>query len=119
MDVMNWSRTEKAVARKAFDTAYHNECASILMETRKRLACITDPEDVWEINDYLWDKRKEINGKYDYRYSVLLDVLTLLVCEGWVSLDALEGLNEEKQGYIKRILSFREGRAEEGTGGDA
>lgn len=116
---MNWSRTEKTVARKAYDTAYYNECASILVETRKRLACITDPEEVWEINDYLCDKRKQINSKYDYRYSVLLDVLTLLVCEGWVSLDALEGLNEEKQGYIKRIVSFQQGCAEEGTGGDA
>lgn len=115
----NWSKTEKAVARKAFDSAYQKECASILMETRKRLACISDPEDVWEINDYLWDQRKQINDKYDYRYSVLLDVLTRLICEGWVSLDALDGLDEEKRGYIKWFLSFRETCAEENANGDA
>lgn len=117
MDVMNWSKAEKAIARKAFESAHQKECTAILMETRKRLACITDPVDIWTINDYLWKKRKEITDKYDYRYSVLLDVLTLLACEGWISLDALEGLNEEKWAYIKRILAFRKRYLDEDPNG--
>jgi len=64
------------------------------------------PDDVWGLCDYLKQQRKAIDGKYDYRYSVLLILLARLVREGWLNREDLEGLSEEKQQRIDRILAL-------------
>jgi hypothetical protein len=35
---------------------------------------IEQPSDLWELERYLTERRKEIDSRYDYRYSVLLNV---------------------------------------------
>jgi hypothetical protein len=61
---------------------------------------------LWEIHDYLTVKRKEIDQKYDYRYSVLLSVFARLMCEGWIREKDLEGLSGDKLKEIRRISEF-------------
>ncbi|HQM99882.1 MAG TPA: hypothetical protein PLL36_02345 [Candidatus Hydrogenedentes bacterium] len=106
MERLTWSKADKKCARVAFDAAYERECASILAELRKRVDAIRDSDDIWGINDYLWRKRREIGDKYDFRGSVLADVLVRLMREGWITLDELQGLSEEKRDLLSRGLGF-------------
>ena len=70
-----WSRSEKAVARTAFDAALGRELQEVIQEA-KRMACeIKGSSDLWDLERYLTQRRKEIDRKYDYRYSRLTDVL--------------------------------------------
>lgn len=62
---------------------------------------IKDASELWELERYLTQRRKEIDGKYEYKYSVLLLVLADLVREGRVRLDELDGLAEDKLRCIR------------------
>ncbi|NJM74095.1 MAG: hypothetical protein HC862_30640, partial [Scytonema sp. RU_4_4] len=52
--------------------------------------------DLWRLHDFLSARRHEVEGKYDYQYSVLLFVFAGLVKEGWLHLTELEGLDKDK-----------------------
>ncbi len=58
------------------------------------------------MHDSLTDKRREIDEKYDYRYSQLIMVFARLIHQGWLSLEELEGLHEGKLAKIRLILSL-------------
>ena len=62
-----------------------------------------DDGAVWRLHDYLSEKRKEVDQKYDYRYSVLMLVFHRLVFEGWLKEDELEGVGSEKVEMIRRV----------------
>lgn len=62
---------------------------------------------IWRVHDYLSDKRHEIDQKYDYRYSVLMLVFSRLVSEGWLTLDDLSGIGDEKVEVIRNVVSLR------------
>jgi len=47
-----------------------------------------------------------MDHKYDYRYSVLLSVFSRLLAEGWLSVDDIMGLSEEKQERIKTVAEM-------------
>ena len=57
---------------------------------------------VWEILEFLRTKQREIERKYDYRYSVLMGVFARLIAEGWVTEKDLIGLDPEKLELIRR-----------------
>ncbi len=79
---MDWSKQEKETARRAFSVAYERECIAIAINIRKMADRINDPSDLWKIHDHLIEKRKEMDQKYDYRYSILLFIFARLICEG-------------------------------------
>ncbi len=101
-----WNQKEKAIARTAFDKAFQNECNHIIEAAKERLNNLSDPKEIWRLEDYLSKKRKQIDQKYDYRYSVLIRVFGVLVYEGWIEMKDLEGLKEEK---LQRIRFVAEG----------
>lgn len=72
MGTSEWSKSEKEIARQAFNLAYIRECKSIEEELRRRVSELQDPKGLWGIHDYLSEKRRDTDRKYDYRYSVLL-----------------------------------------------
>src|SRR5664279_5737756 len=102
---MHWSPAEKAVARKAFESALKREFEALIMETKQRAAAITRSDDLWELEDHLTRRRKEIDGVYDYRYSMLLDVFGYLVREGRLKTEELNGLAEAKLAFIRAYPS--------------
>lgn len=104
MNDIKWTRTEKRIARKAFDSAYERECADIAKRIRAKAERIAEPDDIWRLHDYITDKRNEIDEKYDYRYSVLIIVFARLIRDGWLSFEDLEGLAEEKIAQIASII---------------
>ncbi|MDB9314845.1 hypothetical protein PN462_17155 [Spirulina sp. CS-785/01] len=104
MSNIEWTEAEKQVAQTAFKTAQAREAQAIIEEVRKTATAIVDLEEVWRLHDFLSARRHEMDGKYDYRYSNLIFVFAQLVSDGWLSLDDLEGLSQEKRTKIS-VLS--------------
>lgn len=102
---LHWSPAEKAVARRAFESALKREFEAVIQETKQMAAAITQSDDLWVLEDYLTRRRKKIDLVYDYRYSVLLDVFGYLVREGRLKTEELNGLAEEKLAYVRAYPS--------------
>jgi hypothetical protein len=105
-DEYTWSKKEKEMARKIYDTAYRKEMIQIKDEISKLISKYNGPNDIWKIHDYLTEKREEIDLKYDYRYSVIMIVFGRLFEEGIISEEHIQGLSEEKINRIKEIAEI-------------
>jgi len=68
------SHTEKGIARKAFERALKREFHAVIRTAKEMAAKIEQPADLWDLESYLTKSRREIDRKYDYRYSVLVEV---------------------------------------------
>ena len=106
MDVLRWSESEKKVARRVFQAALAAELAEVLADFKAKVAAAVGPDDMWAIERYLHRKRREIDDKYDYRYSQLPLVFGRLLREGRIQEAQLAGLAEEKLSYVRRVASF-------------
>jgi hypothetical protein len=102
---LNWSPAEKAVARKAFDAALERELETVIREAKARAASLRQPSELWELESYLTERRKEIDEEFDYRYSVLPLVFARLLREGLLREEELRGLNEDKLYRIRKIAN--------------
>ena len=103
---LKWSAAEKKVARRAYETALDAALAAIMAELRARVTAMETPSDMWAIEDYLRQRRREIDGTFDYRYSQLPRVFARLIQAGHLDEAQLAGLSEEKLEIIRRLLSF-------------
>ena len=56
--------------------------------------------DLWDLEHYLTQRRKEIDRRYNFRSSRLIDVLGRLLYENRISEEDLRGLREEKMNSI-------------------
>ena len=101
-----WSKSEKAIARTAFDAALKRELQDVMHKTKEMANQITEPADVWELEHYLTERREEINRKYDYRYSQLTHVFGRLLYEKRLRDDELRGLREDKLKSIHSLAKF-------------
>jgi hypothetical protein len=101
-----WSKSEKAIARTAFDAALKRELHEVMQETKKMASQINEPDDLWELERYLTERRKDINQKYDSRGSRLKDVLGRLLYENRLSENDLRGLREDKMKSIHSFAQF-------------
>jgi Photoprotection regulator fluorescence recovery protein len=101
-----WSKSERAIARTAFDAALKRELQDVMHKTKQMANQIKEPADVWELEHYLTERREEINRKYDYRYSQLRHVFGRLLYEGRVSEEELGGLQEDKLKSIRSLAKF-------------
>ena len=75
----------------------------MIQEVKHKASQIKQSSDLWDLEHYLTERRKEIDRKYDFRSSRLTDVLGRLLFENRLGEDDLRGLREEK---IKAIRSF-------------
>lgn len=98
-----WSSAEKKLAREVFDRAYEREIAALVKDVRMKSSTLEAIDDLWQLHDFLSAKRHEIDGKYDYRYSVLLFVFARLIRDGWLDLYELEQLTTDKLSKIKAL----------------
>ena len=53
-----------------------------MRETRAKAEKLWQPSDLWQLESYLHERRKEIERKYECRYSILPLVFGILVREG-------------------------------------
>ena len=93
---LHWSPAEKKIARAAYDAALAREKAAARGTVLGMLQQSEDPSRIWDVYWFLHEKRREMNDKYDYRYSVLPRVFRRLVNEGWLTPGDLSGLGEDK-----------------------
>lgn len=100
---IKWSKSEKTIARKAFDRAVDKEHAMLASRIRTMAQELDDADGIWTLHDFLSKKRREIDEKYDYRYSVLLFVFARLIGEGLIETADLQGLSEDKMQIIRHL----------------
>ena len=100
---MEWSKREREIARQVFKAAYLRECMAAMEVVRNMVALIDEPTGLWQLSDYLTNKRREIGEKYDYHYSVLPIVFARLIVEGWMEYEDLEGISGEKLELIRQF----------------
>jgi hypothetical protein len=101
-----WSRSEKIIARTAFDAALGRELHQVIREAQKMASQIRQSSDLWDLEHYLTQRRKEIDRKYDYRYSLLTHVFGRLLHEGRLSDEELRGLHEDKLEPNRSLAKF-------------
>lgn len=101
---IQWSETEKKIARSAFDRAYQREIEALIREVTERASTVSNQQDVWQLHDFLSARRHGIDGKYDYRYSGLIFVFAQLVKEKWLSIEELTGLEADKLAKISALV---------------
>ena len=101
-----WSRSEKALARKAFNIALGRELHEVIQEAKQMASQIQQPSDLWDLEHYLTERRKQIDRTYDYRYSQLTLVFGKLVCEHRLGEEELRGLREDKVKSIRSYAKF-------------
>lgn len=106
MQEVGWTKSEKAVARRAFEQAYERESAELAKEVRRLANTIVGADDIWGLHDFLTEHRKAMDEKYDYRYSQLLFVFARLMDEGWIKEGELEGIGDEKIQRIRALIKF-------------
>jgi|SRR5579863_9350099 len=58
-----WSRLEKAIARKAFDAALGQDLHEVIQEAKKMANKIQQSSDLWDLEHYLTQHRKEIESQ--------------------------------------------------------
>jgi hypothetical protein len=101
-----WSKSEKTIARTAFDAALGRELHEVIQKTKQMANGIQQSSDLWDLERYLTERRKEIDRKYDYRYSQLTHVFARLLYEGRVSEEELRGLRDDKVTSIRSLAKF-------------
>jgi hypothetical protein len=106
-----WSRSEKAIARVAFDAALGQELHEVIQEAKRMANEIQKSSDLWDLEHHL-TQRKEIDRKYDFRGSRLTVVLGRLLYENRLGEEDLRRLREEKMKSIRSFAQFlRDGAA--------
>ena len=103
---LTWAPSEKAIARKAFDAALSREPHEVIQEAKRMASQITRSSDLWDLEHYLTQRRKEIDRKYDYRYSQLTHVFGKLLQERRLGEEELRGLREDKLKSIRSYAKF-------------
>jgi hypothetical protein len=101
-----WSAAEKKIARQAFDRALQQDFAGLIADVKRRAAAIEQPSQLWELERYIAAGGKRIDREYDWRYSVLPEVLANLICKGRIKEQDLEGLRQDKLDFIRRYVHF-------------
>ena len=109
---LSWSKGEKQIAHAAFEHALAREAAAVVDEVRTKAQAISELDDLWRLEQFLRDKRRALEQRYDYRYSVLLYVFADLIQAGWLSLDELAGLADDKRARVAALLDFARGGGE-------
>jgi len=100
---LKWSASEKKVARGAFDGALAAAIARVMTELKRRTSSAESASDLWAIEDYLREARKEIGQMFDYRYSQLPFVFAWAIHEGHMNEESLAGLSEDKLQAIRSL----------------
>ena len=106
MHDLKWTASEKKTARAAFDEARKTALAKVISEFKAKAKAASTPSDMWEIESYLREQRRDINEVFDYRYSQLPLVFARLIYRGYLDENRLAGLSDDKRQSIRSIFSF-------------
>ena len=106
MHDLKWSESERKLARRVFDAALQQELAEIMKKFKELAVHAEKSDDMWDIEDWLAQQRRDIDTKYDFRYSQLVSVFGNLLRENRVTEQQLGGLGKDKLSYIRCIATL-------------
>ena len=86
--------------------ALGRELHEVIQEAKRMASQIQQSSDLWDLEHYLTQRRKEIDRKYDYRYSQLTQVFGRLLYEKRLRQEELHGLREDKLKPIRSLAKF-------------
>lgn len=101
-----WSPTEKAAARRAFDRALSRELEALVREAKDRVASIGEASELWELEGWLAERRRDLDRTFDFRYSVLPMVFASLIRDGRLAEEDLHALAPDKLDAIRDMSRF-------------
>jgi photoprotection regulator FRP-like protein len=101
-----WSRSDKTIARAAFDAALKRELQEVMQEAKQKANQVNEPAELWDLEHYLKQRRKEIDRKYEYKYSQLTHVFGRLLHEQRLCEEELSGLRKDKLKLIRSLAKF-------------
>ncbi len=78
----------------------------MIQEAKHMASQIQQPSDPWELEQYLTERRKQIDRKYNFRLSQLTSVFGNLVREGRLAEEELRGVREDKLESIRSYARF-------------
>ena len=97
-----WTKTEKQIAKKAFNLAKSRAYQELIDIINSKV--VKSQNQIWELRDMLNKKAKEFDDKFDYRYSQLPILFMRYIKEGLLKIEELEGLSEDKIYIIRDII---------------
>ena len=100
---LKWSAAEKKIARQAYDSALESALAKLMAEFKRKANAATAVSEVWEIEDYLREQRRDLDRVFDYRYSQLPMVFAYLLRKGLLDESRLSGLSDDKLEIIRAM----------------
>ena len=103
---LRWSKSEWAIARRAFDNALNQKLQEAIQRAKQMAGEVKEPYELWDLEQYLTQRRKEIDRKYKYRGSQLRFVFGTLLHEGRLTERDLRGLREDKLEPIRYYADF-------------
>ena len=106
MHDLKWTEREKKIARRVFEAALQQELSEVMAEFKEKAVRVEKPDDMWAVEGWLAQQRRDIDTKYDFRYSQLVIVFGKLLRESRITEQQLEGLGEDKLSYIERIATL-------------
>ncbi|WP_292458672.1 hypothetical protein [Mesorhizobium sp.] len=114
MNDFSWSASEKKLARHAFDKALEAALAKTMAEFKSKASAVTVPSQMWELEAYLREQRRDIDRTFDYRYSQLL-LSSLISSEQATSMKScLPVWRKTNWTPFRRDLAFAAGRPASG-----
>lgn len=76
---VQWSNAEKEFAKEALKKAYDREVEALIAYVREKASKVSQPEDIWQLHNFLSARRYNIDGKYDDRDDYLMFTLSTLI----------------------------------------
>ena len=98
-----WSQSEKVIARAAFNSAVGAAEADYLR--RHAAFSVTSFEDLCNLEQEIREWRKEWSFLLDFRYSQLDFLFPLLIRKGWLKIEDLKGVKEERLAFYRSNLA--------------
>jgi hypothetical protein len=109
---LRWTKSERAIARKAFERGLNLELQQVIEQAKQMATAISQPAELWELEHHLTQRRKEIDRKYEYRGSKFPFVFGTLLHESRLTEEDLRGVGEDKLKAIRSHADFLSTRDE-------
>jgi hypothetical protein len=106
MHQLKWFEREKKIARTVFEAALQQELAEVMAQFKTKAERVQNPDDLWAMEGWLAQQRRNVDEKYDFRYSELILLFGRLLREGRITWPQLDGLAQDKLAFIDSVVSL-------------
>ena len=79
---------------------------AVVREAKDRTARVREPSELWELEHWLGERRREIDRTFDFRYSMLPLVFAALFRHGKLKEEDLRGLAQDKFETIRHMAGI-------------